>query len=190
VAVVRTIIVGLDAGHGGKDPGAIGGGMEEKKINMNVAKKVEQILLAKGYKVVMTRTRDTYLGLSQRVKMWFIGRVDIAISIHHNAGKGDGFDIIYQMNPKYTAQSKALAEILASEFTKLNNKHKVFSRESVKYPGKDHHTILAGPFPTIISELAFIDHGEDVKVVDTLREQHLEAEAIVRTVDRYFGRTA
>jgi N-acetylmuramoyl-L-alanine amidase len=57
----------LDAGHGGKDPGAVGGGVYEKTINLPIALKTRAALQAKGATVVMYRTDDTYLSIYYRV---------------------------------------------------------------------------------------------------------------------------
>lgn len=81
---VKTIVI--DAGHGGYDPGAIGaGGLEEKTVNLAVAKSVRRRLQALGYHVLMTRDDDEYVSLKQRVNFANTHHADLFISIHVNS---------------------------------------------------------------------------------------------------------
>lgn len=80
--VVRTIVI--DAGHGGVDPGAIGvGGVVEKRIVLAVAKDVRRLLERRpGYRVKLTRQRDIFLRLRERVRRGRAADADLFISIH------------------------------------------------------------------------------------------------------------
>jgi N-acetylmuramoyl-L-alanine amidase len=78
--------VALDAGHGGKDPGAIGrDGIKERYITLDIAKKVGDILEAEGIQVTLTRSSDKFLELQQRVDTAHEAEVDLFVSIHANA---------------------------------------------------------------------------------------------------------
>ena len=79
----RKVIV-IDAGHGGKDPGAIGGkGNREKDVNLKAALKLRDLLKRnKTYEVVLTRADDTYLSLEERVGLARAAEADLFISIH------------------------------------------------------------------------------------------------------------
>ena len=81
---VKTIVV--DAGHGGKDPGALGkGGLREKDVVLKVAKRVTQKLRKKGYTVIMTRNRDVFIPLEERTAIANTKKADLFLSIHVNA---------------------------------------------------------------------------------------------------------
>ncbi len=81
---VRRIVV--DPGHGGKDPGAVGFGLKEKDIVLNVAKKIEKILEEKnGYEVLLTRDSDVSLALEERTAIANTKEADLFLSIHVNA---------------------------------------------------------------------------------------------------------
>ena len=77
----------IDAGHGGVDPGTIGvGRVREKHVNLAVAKKLKKILDSKpGYNVLLTRTKDEFLRLRERVRIGRASRADLFISIHADA---------------------------------------------------------------------------------------------------------
>ena len=80
----------IDAGHGGKDPGAMGNGAKEKNINLAVAlalgKLVEQN--CKDVKVVYTRKTDVFVELDERANIANKAKADLFISIHTNATAG------------------------------------------------------------------------------------------------------
>lgn len=83
----RPVIV-LDAGHGGKDPGAIGPrGTYEKTVALAFAHEVRKLLQQKGYTVHMTRTDDTFIPLAERRRKARSVKADLFISIHANAAE-------------------------------------------------------------------------------------------------------
>lgn len=81
----RTVI--LDAGHGGKDPGATNPIGTEAKYNLILAKKLKALLEAKGYKVIMVRETDRFYSLEERVEIANkVAEEAIFISLHFNSG--------------------------------------------------------------------------------------------------------
>ncbi len=83
----------VDAGHGGKDPGAQSGGVSEKDLNLKVALKVRNKLEQKGYNVVMSRTTDVFLELSEIARKANNSKADIFVSIHHNSFNNNTYGI-------------------------------------------------------------------------------------------------
>ena len=85
----RDLIVAIDAGHGGEDPGAIGQrGTREKDVVLRIAKELEKLVKReRGMKPLMIRSGDYYIGLKQRVKKAQIAQADLFISIHADAFK-------------------------------------------------------------------------------------------------------
>lgn len=77
----------LDAGHGGKDGGSVWNGLIEKKLCLDVAKRVEAGLKARGLKTVMTRRTDTFVELSQRARLANRVPSSIFVSIHFNGSR-------------------------------------------------------------------------------------------------------
>lgn len=83
----RDIIIAVDAGHGGDDPGATGpSGTKEKEVVLKIAKQlVKQINREKGFKAILTRQGDYYVGLRNRMKIARKHKADLFISIHADA---------------------------------------------------------------------------------------------------------
>src|SRR3989304_6257733 len=79
------IKVFIDPGHGGRDPGAVGNGLNEKDANIAIANRLKAKLEAGGFTVVMRRTGDQYHTLDEIVNMANSSGADIFISIHNNA---------------------------------------------------------------------------------------------------------
>ncbi len=84
---MRDVIIAIDAGHGGNDPGAIGKlGTQEKDITLDIARKLEKEINSKpGMKAVMVRTSDRYMRLRDRIKKARDNNADLMVSIHADA---------------------------------------------------------------------------------------------------------
>jgi N-acetylmuramoyl-L-alanine amidase len=85
----RKVVV-IDAGHGGKDPGAPGAVDHEKDLTLAAAHALRDRLVATGrYTVVMTRDTDVFVPLEQRVQIARRANADLFISLHADSGGGD-----------------------------------------------------------------------------------------------------
>ena len=80
---MKTIMI--DAGHGGSDPGAINGSHKEKAYTLQIAKRLQTQLEKLGFRVIMTRTGDTYPTLQERSALCKKYKPDLFISIHCNS---------------------------------------------------------------------------------------------------------
>ncbi|WP_233496405.1 MULTISPECIES: N-acetylmuramoyl-L-alanine amidase [Corallincola] len=83
----REIVIAIDAGHGGEDPGSIGGrGIYEKKVTLEIARRLGKLIDAeKGMKAVLLRTGDYYVGLNRRSELARQHGADLLLSIHADA---------------------------------------------------------------------------------------------------------
>lgn len=79
----------IDAGHGGKDPGAISGSVKEKDITLSVAKRLGALINEKypNVKIIYTRSGDTFVELKKRAEIANKNNADLFISIHVNSAK-------------------------------------------------------------------------------------------------------
>ena len=75
----------IDAGHGGKDPGAMANGIVEREVTLAMAKLVGERLRAAGFKVLYTRQRDVFIPLDDRTQMANNSKADLFVSLHVNA---------------------------------------------------------------------------------------------------------
>jgi N-acetylmuramoyl-L-alanine amidase len=113
----RNIVVAIDAGHGGEDPGASGPNrLREKKVVLEIAKELNYLLNSKqGYQPVMIRNGDYYVGLQKRRDLARESQADLMVSIHADAFKDSRAHgtSVYTLSRK--GASSAMAQILADD---------------------------------------------------------------------------
>ncbi|MGJ8686679.1 MAG: N-acetylmuramoyl-L-alanine amidase, partial [Spongiibacteraceae bacterium] len=133
----RDVVIAIDAGHGGEDPGAIGPGrVKEKDVVYKIAKRLKaQFEKKKGYRVVMIRDGDYYVGLAKRRNLARRAQADFFVSIHADAFKDSRANgsSVYALSQR--GATSASARILAQRENnadlvggvKLSNKDKVLA---------------------------------------------------------------
>lgn len=140
-ADLRDIIVAIDAGHGGKDPGAIGyRGTKEKDVTLKISKELyKRLNRAKGFKPVLIREDDVYMSLTERVHMARQNRADLLISVHADAfpDKSAHGTSVYALSTK--KPSSRAAELLART---ENQADKLFGEIAVAEAEKHLHKTL------------------------------------------------
>ena len=85
IPAIQRIIV--DAGHGGHDPGTGHFGLQEKNLTLDIARRLEAALQAKGFSVVLTRDKDVFVPLSKRPEAGTRANGDLFVSVHVNANR-------------------------------------------------------------------------------------------------------
>lgn len=132
----RDLIIAIDAGHGGDDPGAIGPkGAREKHITMSIAKNLAKLIEKEtGMNPLLTRKGDYYLGLRERIDLARKGKSDIFISIHADSYKSRkvGGSSVYVLSDR-RASSEAAKWLAERE----NLSDLVGGVEKVSWNGRD-----------------------------------------------------
>lgn len=169
----KTILI--DAGHGGTDKGAVAGKFIESEINLKTAIAARDFLAAYDCRVVMTRTADTPTKINDMAsKAKKIG-ASAVVSIHHNAGGGDGCEVYYwHTDPR----AKELAQDLITQFKAIwqNSRGIKPSSENVHNFGMCRINSKNG-IPAVLGEFAFLDNSKDQKMIDTDAKLKAEGEA-------------
>ena len=174
----KEVIVVLDPGHGGSDPGTEGNGLVEKNLTLSIAKYCKQELEQySGVKIYMTREEDTYPSLTQRVELAKQWGANVLVSIHINsadATAAHGAEVWYpnsNYNNNIHNEGKELASQIQAQLVSLglyNRGVKVLNASSTKYPdgsAADYYSIIRNSklngFPGIIVEHAFVSNSLD-----------------------------
>ncbi len=176
------VVIYLDAGHGGKDSGAIGpNGVREKDINLDIVNRTDTLLRAAGFKTMLTRNDNSTVALYDRPWKANAGKVTLFVSVHCNAyaaQSADGTEVYY-----YTAQSKALAkaihdavqEKLCRDDRGVNSEH-------------DFVVIRESTMPSALLETAFISNPTEEALLNTEEFRQRAAEGIFLGIKRYLGK--
>lgn len=167
----------LDAGHGGKDPGTSGNGMQEKNLNLTIAQKIAQKLQGSGIKVYMTRDSDVYPENSTRAKT-ANDIADLMVSIHMNSGPetANGTETLYQVHANDNGArltSKQLAEILQGKVVSATGN----TNRGAKL-WTDVLILNRTTVPAVIVEVIFITNTGDALKISNPSYQDQVAQAI------------
>lgn len=181
--VLPALSVGIDAGHGGIDPGAIGpSGVQEKNVTLPLAQRVAQLLQAADIPVYLTRHDDNRLDtthrsdLQARVKLAGEHGVDIFISIHTNSfsdRRVSGPRTYYQPG---SAEGERLAAAIQSALREA-------AGQGAKLPvAEDHLVTRETAMPAVIVEVGYISNYEDERLLQQASYQNKLAAAIVEGI--------
>jgi N-acetylmuramoyl-L-alanine amidase len=172
--------VALDAGHGGRDPGAIGPtGLREAEVVLDVAQRVRDLLSQDGVRVLMIRDSDSTVELDDRTRMAREGGATVYVSIHANASTRaavNGTETYY-----LTPQSLALAQMIQDELGA------VLGIPSRGIRTANFIVLRDNDVPSVLVETAYISHADDEA---HLRDQEFRqeiAEAVHRAIMRFLA---
>jgi N-acetylmuramoyl-L-alanine amidase len=196
-AFKRSFTVFLDPGHGGVDPGAVAGGIKEADLNLAVAKKVQALLVNRGYSVIMSRNNDTTVELLDRPKIANELKVDLFVSIHTNSGptSADGIEAFYYQykpeypstinqtmhnNPERISRSMKLTNLIQEnlvDYTNANNRGT---------EGASFAVIRESAMPATLVEIGFISNSTERQKLVTTSYQNILANAIADGIVEYY----
>ena len=172
----------IDAGHGGKDPGAVNGKIYEKDIALKIANKLNGILLGHGFKTQMTRNRDVSSSLMERCKKANKFKADIFISIHLNSSINRNASGIETFVYSLEANNKKLGECIQN---KLINTTNAKNRSLKTMP--QLAVLNSTHMPAALTEVGFISNEQEKELLITDTYQDKIAKAIAFGVFQYFG---
>lgn len=176
----------LDFGHGGSDNGASSGGLVEDSMTLVTGLECKNVLEDHGVFVKTSRESDVYVGLSERAAMANYWVADYFVSIHYNAGGGDGIEVIHsKWNGKGLELAKAIVNAVCKETGQNARPRPTYSK--VGSDGKDYFAVIRETnMDAIIVECAFID-SVDRAIVDTIEEQKAMGKAIALGILNHLG---
>ncbi|MBE6083502.1 N-acetylmuramoyl-L-alanine amidase CwlD [Acidilutibacter cellobiosedens] len=191
-------IIGIDSGHGGIDPGAVGKeGTTEKDINLKIALKLKRYIEQSGGIPILTRENEKGLytqksktlkekkseDLKRRKEIIEENKCDVFVTIHLNSftkSKYSGAHVFYK---KDCLESKRMADLVQEE---LRN---VLDKDNRRVPqGRDDVYLLREVnVPTILVECGFLSNTKEEKLLNDDKYQEKIAWAIYVGLMRYFN---
>ena len=177
----KTIVI--DPGHGGSDPGAVGAsGLQEKTINLSIARRLSTLLQEVGAKVILTRNGDQSVSNQQRVDTANNAKADLFVSIHCNAFSNPqscGTEAHYCAVSDSAAASKYLAQQLLGQLVPV-----------LKLPDRgvkanSFFVLTKTNMPAALVELGFITNAAEEKLLSEEKTQQAASEALLKGIEAY-----
>jgi N-acetylmuramoyl-L-alanine amidase len=175
-------VVIIDPGHGGYDPGAVGHGLREADINLDIAEKLKALLVEAGARVVMTWSTARPIPPDRKYKVedrvqWIVQQHGtVLLDIHTNMGVGGrGPQVFYQDG----VPSRVLADDIQEELSGFTNTHRQVSRIN-QYVLRESH------LPAVNVEVGFLSNRREAGRLGTARYRADVAWCIFIGVLRWF----
>ncbi|SFI11054.1 N-acetylmuramoyl-L-alanine amidase [Tindallia magadiensis] len=188
----REKLIVIDAGHGGRDPGATSTtlNMPEKDVVLEVALEAEKLLQEAGFRTYMTRRDDTFVSLEDRAAISNQLNADVFVSVHANAApRADlkGVETLYYPSENSSTDFRdnlRLAEIFQEEMVRTLNasSHRINARDRL-------YVLRETNMPAIITEIGFLTNPEEEQLLATTQYRKRAAEGIRNAVIRYVEET-
>jgi N-acetylmuramoyl-L-alanine amidase len=173
------VMVMVDPGHGGKDPGAIGlGGLREKDVILPIAQQVASLLEQQGIQAVMTRTSDYFVDLAPRVTMAERANADLFVSIHANA-IGPSRPDVSGLETYYYSSGQRLAQTIHNSILQsLDVKDRGVRRARF-------YVLRKSSMPSVLVEVGFVTGRDDAAKLSNAAYRSQMAQAIARGILQY-----
>ena len=171
----------IDAGHGGKDPGATSVlGFYEKGINLSVAHKVARLLEQRGLRVKMTRTSDRFVELEERAAIANRLRADLFVSIHSDSfpkSTRRGYTVYIARSASSSSRRAANAIARSMSGTGLNS----FGVQTAGY-----HVLTGTRGPAVLIEMGYLSNSREAALLRSSSFQNRLAQAVADGISDYF----
>jgi N-acetylmuramoyl-L-alanine amidase len=172
-------IIVVDPGHGGSDPGAGAGDVQEKDLNLDIALRLKKLLEDGGAKVLMTRDKDIFVNLYTRAGIANEVDADLFVSIHNNASEKpdtSGTETLYYPTPEKKALAMAIQKAVVQSLG-------LPDRGIVERPGLV--VTRETRMPSALVEVAFMTNKNDLKLLMTEEFRQKAAEGIAGGIINY-----
>jgi len=177
----RRGMIYIDAGHGGRDPGAVGNGIQEKDVVLQISLDLGRALQSMGYSVYYTRTDDVEIDLEPRVASAESVNADLFVSIHANslASRNSGVNGVETFHARGSTVGKELAQYVQSQIIANTGA----TDRSVKAAG--FYVIARTSMPAILVETGFVTNPTEAANLNNPSYQKRMAEAIAKGIDQF-----
>ncbi len=179
----RRIVV-VDPGHGGRDPGAIANGIQEKEIVMPISQATGRELQRLGYVVYYTRTQDVEIDLAPRVALAEQVKADVFVSIHANslASRAEHVRGIETFFAPGSRSGRELAEFVQSQVIAATGARDRGVKSARFY------VVQKTTMPSILIETGFVTNPQEAANLNNPGYQQSLGEAIARGIHQFLSR--
>lgn len=177
-------LIVIDAGHGDEDPGSSISNVDEKDLNLQIALKLKSALEEEGYEVMMTRSDDTYLTLTERAEFANEVEADLFISIHQNSYIDDstvsGIEVYYNESTK-TESDEVLAQFIQTELVETTG-----ARDRGIRAYDELVVTRKTEMPACLVELGYMTNKSELSLLQSDAYQYKLVTGMVNGINQFF----
>lgn len=181
------VLLCLDPGHGGSDPGAIGFGLKEADVVLKTGKLIQKKLQGyTGIKVIMTRTDNSTKSLANRSAYANKNKAEYFLSLHNNAFSKEsahGFET-FVYNGGVSSKTLAFQKVIHDEAMAFLKKHGITDRGRKR---ANYHVLRETKMPAALIETLFITNKKENGLLKSDKFLDEYTDAIVRALVKFFG---
>lgn len=178
----KHIVIVIDPGHGGSDPGAVGpSGLKESDVNWKVSCIVAYMLVRHGIEVLFTRIGDKRVSLNERVKIANSSKADYFISIHSNSATNPNAT----GTETYAYKKGVVGDDLAHSIQINLVKSIGLADRGVKY--NSLYVVRETTMPAALVEVAFLNNPKEEKLLKDIDFLEIVARGIVKGILENIG---
>lgn len=179
ITTISEATIVIDAGHGGKDSGALAQQFYEKDVTLKTAETLASRLRSAGANVIMTRDSDEFIELQDRAYISNSNNADLFISLHYDSTETRN-EISGTTTYYYHENAKALAGLIDQSLGQYGSLPNNGVRKG------DYFVLRENYQPAVLLELGYLNNDTDQQVVNTDSYRSQVVEGIYQALNQYF----
>jgi N-acetylmuramoyl-L-alanine amidase/HSP20 family molecular chaperone IbpA len=185
IKAAKPFVLVIDAGHGGKDAGAIGYGLYEKNITLKIAEKIKSLASEYNIDVILTRNNDVFMSPQEKSNFANAQNADALISVHVNADKYQpslsGIEVVLSKNnTKFLTNNQTLGSAILQN---VNNNFK--TQQALQQQNIGIWVLDQSKFPSALIECGYLTNANDANNLKDDAKLELIAKNILQGVAMY-----
>jgi N-acetylmuramoyl-L-alanine amidase len=182
----KLVKIFIDAGHGGADSGAVGNGLQEKNITLDICQRIAAGLKAyENVTVLMSRTGDTFPSLNDRTNAANAAKADLFVSVHINSGAATARGFESHIYTNTDAGTKAFQNVMHTEI--YNAAYKAAGEPDRGKKQSNFHVLRESNMKAILTENLFISNAADAKNLADADFRQKIAQGHINGLEKFLG---
>ncbi|KAB3529610.1 AMIN domain-containing protein [Alkaliphilus pronyensis] len=183
----KELLVVIDPGHGGQDPGACPNILKESDVVLDISQRLNKLLTEEGFRTYMTRDTDVKVDLRERAAVANQLAADLFVSIHANSAPNpdaDGIENLYYPSEEFAEDNrdnKRLAETFQKTMVKMLDatNRRLLPKEKIV-------VLRETKMPSVLTEVGFLSNKQEEAKLATEEYRQKVAEALLESIIIYF----
>lgn len=185
--VGKKITVVIDPGHGGSDNGAMENNINEKDLNLVIAKDIKELNKNENLNIILSRSDDKSIDPHQRIQFAEANKADLFVSIHMDAEENknthSGLSILVPKNDNpFLKESQTLGSAIIQSF---QNNYQLPVTNDLQQPDHGVWILKANEFPAVLLEAGFLTTQKDLDYLTNPKNQITIAQNILNGIEKY-----